>query len=295
MVHDDRAGPRDAPPLHLGDTPRPLAACESPGGHRPAPRNAKVVILAGGFGTRLAEETESRPKPMVDIGGRPILWHIMKMYSAHGFNDFIICLGYKGYFIKEYFSNFFLHSSDVTFNLRDGTSKVHKINTEPWTVTLIDTGEDTMIGGRIKRILPYVDQDAYFLLTYGDGLGDIDISAVVELHQREGRLATVTATQPPGRFGALEIDGNRVNGFTEKPTGNGGWINGGFFVLSPRVGDYIEGDRTVWEKEPLEHLAAAGQLSVYQHHGFWQPMDTLRDKRQLEAMWADHRAPWKFW
>ena len=256
---------------------------------------AKVVILAGGLGTRLAEETESRPKPMVEIGGRPILWHIMKMYTAHGFDEFIICLGYKGYFIKEYFSNYYLHSSDVTFNMRDNSTQVHSAHAEPWTVTLIDTGETTMIGGRIKRILPYVADDPTFLLTYGDGLGDIDISAVVALHAREGRLATVTATQPPGRFGALETDGDRVTGFMEKPQASGGWINGGFFVLSPKVGDYIEGDATVWEREPLERLAADGQLSVYRHDGFWQPMDTLRDKRQLEAEWATGQARWKVW
>jgi glucose-1-phosphate cytidylyltransferase len=260
-----------------------------------AGKASKVVILAGGYGTRLAEETENRPKPMVEIGGMPILWHIMKLYTAHGFQDFVICLGYKGYTIKEYFSNYFLHSSDVTFNMRDNSMQVHSAHAEPWTVTLVDTGERTMIGGRIKRILPYVRDDPAFLLTYGDGLGDIDISAVVALHGAEGRLATVTATQPPGRFGALAIEGNRVTGFTEKPRSDGGWINGGFFVLSPKVGDYIEGDQTVWEEAPLERLAADGQLSVYRHHGFWQPMDTLRDKRQLEAMWTQGRAPWKVW
>jgi glucose-1-phosphate cytidylyltransferase len=255
----------------------------------------KVVILAGGLGTRLAEETESRPKPMVEIGGRPILWHIMKLYTAHGFNDFIICLGYKGYYIKEYFSNYFLHMSDVTFNMRDNSMKVHSAYAEPWSVTLVDTGEHTMVGGRIKRIMPFVRDDPAFLLTYGDGVGDIDVPAVVRMHQASGRLATVTAAQPPGRFGSLQIEQDRVAGFVEKPVGDGGWVNGGFFVLSPAVEAYIAGDDTVWEQEPMERLAADGQLGVYRHQGFWQPMDTLRDKRQLEAMWAAGRAPWKIW
>jgi len=260
-----------------------------------AGKASKVVILAGGYGTRLAEETENRPKPMVEIGGMPILWHIMKLYTAHGFQDFIICLGYKGYYIKEYFSNYFLHSSDVTFNMRDNSMQVHSANAEPWTVTLIDTGERTMIGGRIKRILPYVSDDPAFLLTYGDGLGDIDISAVVALHGAEGRLATVTATQPPGRFGALAIEGTRVTGFSEKPRSDGGWINGGFFVLSPKVADWIDGDESVWERAPMERLAAAGQLGLFRHTGFWQPMDTPRDKAQLEDHWASGRAPWQVW
>jgi len=258
-------------------------------------RRAKVVILAGGLGTRLAEETETRPKPMVEIGGRPVLWHIMKIYTTFGYTDFIICLGYRGYAIKEYFSNYFLHMSNVTFNMRDNSMHVHTANAEPWSVTLVDTGDSTAVGGRIKRILPWVQDDPEFLLTYGDGLGNVDIPAAVALHRREGRLATVTATQPPGRFGALRTQANRVTGFIEKPTGDGGWINGGFFVLSPRVGDYIEGDATVWEQEPMQRLAADGQLSVYRHHGFWQPMDTLRDKRQLEALWAAGNAPWKLW
>ena len=255
----------------------------------------KAVILAGGLGTRLSEETSTRPKPMVEIGGMPILWHIMKIYSAYGIHDFVVCLGYKGYVIKEFFANYFLHMSDVTFDMRDNTRIVHTAKAEPWRVTLIDTGTDTMIGGRIKRILSHVNEDPAFCLTYGDGVGDVDIRATIELHKREGRLATVTATQPPGRFGALVMNGPRVLGFEEKPVGDGGWINGGFFVLSPKVGDYIQGDSTVWEREPLERLAREGQLSVYQHKGFWQPMDTLRDKRQLEELWESGKAPWKTW
>ena len=255
----------------------------------------KAVILAGGLGTRLSEETSMRPKPMIEIGGMPILWHIMKIYSAQGINDFIICLGYKGYIIKEFFANYFLHMSDVTFDMRDNTSVVHSAKAEPWRVTLVDTGADTMIGGRIRRILPYVQEDPAFCLTYGDGVGDVDVRATIDLHKREGRLATVTATQPPGRFGALVMDGTRVLGFQEKPVGDGGWINGGFFVLSPKVGDYIEGDWVVWEREPLERLAHEGQLSVYHHNGFWQPMDTLRDKRHLEELWDSGKAPWKTW
>jgi glucose-1-phosphate cytidylyltransferase len=255
----------------------------------------KAVILAGGLGTRLSEETDTRPKPMVEIGGRPILWHIMKIYAAHGIEDFIICLGYKGYVIKEWFANYYLHNSDVTFDMRDNSMKVHQASAEPWTVTLIDTGEATMIGGRIKRILPYIGDDAAFCLTYGDGVGNVDLRAVIAMHEAERRLATVTATQPPGRFGAIQHQGSRVIGFQEKPAGEGGWINGGFFVLSPRVGEYIDGDHTVWEQEPMERLAADGQLSVYFHQGFWQPMDTLRDKRQLEELWINGRAPWKIW
>jgi glucose-1-phosphate cytidylyltransferase len=255
----------------------------------------KAVILAGGAGTRLSEETSTRPKPMVEIGGMPILWHIMKIYSAHGINDFVVCLGYKGYVIKEFFANYFLHMSDVTFDMRDNTRVVHSAKAEPWRVTLIDTGADTGIGGRIKRILPHVKEDPAFCLTYGDGVGDVDIGAAIELHKREGRLATVTATQPPGRFGALVMDGTRVLGFQEKPVGDGGWINGGFFVLDPEVGKYIDDDSTVWEREPLERLAREGQLSVYQHKGFWQPMDTLRDKRQLDELWDSGKAPWKTW
>jgi glucose-1-phosphate cytidylyltransferase len=255
----------------------------------------KAVLLAGGLGTRIAEETGSKPKPMIDIGGRPILWHIMKIYSTHGVNDFVVCLGYKGYVIKEYFANYFLHTSDVTFDVKKNEMHVHNVTAEPWRVTLVDTGEDTMIGGRIKRIMPYVKDDPAFCLTYGDGVGDVDISAVVALHQREGRLATVTATQPPGRFGALRHEDNRVIGFQEKPLGDGGWINGGFFVLSPKVEAYIEGDSTVWEREPMERLAEEGELSVYFHNGFWQPMDTLRDKLHLEGLWQSGKAPWKIW
>jgi glucose-1-phosphate cytidylyltransferase len=255
----------------------------------------KAVILAGGLGTRLSEETNLRPKPMVEIGGRPILWHIMKIYSAHGINDFIICLGYRGYVIKEYFANYFLHMSDITFDMSDNSMKVHQAKAEPWRVTLIDTGEDTQIGGRIKRVLPLIGNDDTFCLTYGDGVGDVDITATIDLHRKEKRLATVTATQPPGRFGAIRYEKNRVIGFQEKPTGDGGWINGGFFVASPEVGRYIDGDTTVWEREPLERLAAESQLTVYFHHGFWQPMDTLRDRRQLEELWATGKAPWKTW
>jgi glucose-1-phosphate cytidylyltransferase len=255
----------------------------------------KAVILAGGLGTRLAEETGVKPKPMVDIGSKPILWHILKLYSNHGITDFVICLGYKGYVIKEYFANYFLHSSDVTFDLANNSMEVHNKKSEPWKVTLIDTGEETMIGGRIKRIIDYVKDDECFCLTYGDGVSDIDIDASIKFHRNEGRLATVAAVQPPGRFGAIEMDGTRVTGFKEKPEGDGGWINGGFFVLSPKVVDYIDGDATVWEKEPMENLAKDGELSVYVHDGFWHPMDTLRDKRYLESLWESGNAPWKLW
>ncbi len=255
----------------------------------------KAVLLAGGLGTRFAEETQIRPKPMIEVGGKPILWHIMKIYHTYGISDFIICLGYKGYIIKEYFQNYLLHTADVTFDFRDGKTTIHEAKAEPWKVTLVETGEETMIGGRIKRILPYVGNDDAFFLTYGDGVGDIDISATLALHRNSGRLATVTAMQPPGRFGALKYDGNRVTGFQEKPTGDGGWINGGFFVLSPKVGSYIAGDATVWEREPMERLAVEDQLSVHFHKGFWQPMDTLRDKRHLEELWASGKAPWKIW
>jgi glucose-1-phosphate cytidylyltransferase len=255
----------------------------------------RAVLLAGGLGTRFAEETDVRPKPMIEIGGKPILWHIMKIYSSHGINDFIICLGYKGYVIKEYFSNYFLHQSNVTFDLRENRMEVLQKHAEPWRVTLIDTGEETMIGGRIKRILPYIGDDDAFCLTYGDGVADIDITESIAFHRREGRLATVTGTQPPGRFGAINHQGPRVTGFQEKPRGDGNWINGGFFVLSPKVGDYIEGDATVWEKEPMTNLATDGQLSVFLHDGFWHPMDTLRDKRYLEDLWSSNKAPWKKW
>jgi len=254
----------------------------------------KAVILAGGLGTRLAEETGTKPKPMVEIGGRPILWHVMKIYSAYGINDFIICLGYKGYVIKEYFANYALHMSDVTIDMRHGMTKVHENKAEPWTVTLIETGEQTQIGGRIKRVIPFIGDDT-FCLTYGDGVGNVDINGVIAHHRKEGRLATVTAAQPPGRFGAIRYEGNRVLAFQEKPQGDGGWINAGFFVLSTRVDAYIDGDMTVWEREPLERLAADNQLSVHFHRGFWQPMDTLRDKQQLEELWTKDKAPWKTW
>jgi glucose-1-phosphate cytidylyltransferase len=244
----------------------------------------KAVILAGGLGTRFAEETDVKPKPMIEVGGKPIIWHVMKIYSSQGVDDFIICLGYKGYVIKEYFQNYFLHMSNVTFDMRHNSMEVHN-----------DTGEKTMIGGRIKRILPYLGDDKEFCLTYGDGVGNVDVRAAIDLHHKEGRLATVTATQPPGRFGAIKYKANRVTGFQEKPMGDGGWINCGFFVLSPQVGNYIDGDATVWEQEPMQTLAAEDQLSVYFHHGFWQPMDTLRDKRQLEDLWASGKAPWKTW
>ena len=255
----------------------------------------KAVILAGGLGTRLSEETSLKPKPMVEIGNRPILWHIMKIYSAHGINDFVVCLGYKGYVIKEFFANFFLHSSDVTFDLEKNTMDVHHMNTEPWRVTLIDTGDETMIGGRIKRIIEYVKDDDAFCLTYGDGVSDVDIGELIRFHREEKRLATVTGVQPPGRFGAIEMDGSRVSGFREKPQGDGGWINGGFFVLSPKVVDYIDGDKTVWEQEPMENLAKDSELSIYLHDGFWHPMDTLRDKRYLESLWESKSAPWNVW
>lgn len=231
---------------------------------------------------------------MVEIGGRPILWHVMKIYAAHGIKDFIVCLGYKGYVIKEFFQNYFLHEADVTFHLSTGNMSLLRQEAEPWNVTLVDTGADTQIGGRIKRVLPYVG-DETFCLTYGDGVGDVDISATIAQHRKSGMLATVTATQPPGRFGAIRYEGNKVLGFQEKPQGDGGWINGGFFVCSPEVGNYIEGDSTVWEREPLELLAAEEKLGVYFHHGFWQPMDTLRDRRQLEELWASGKAPWKTW
>jgi glucose-1-phosphate cytidylyltransferase len=254
----------------------------------------KAVILAGGFGSRLSEETATRPKPMVEIGGKPILWHIMKIYSHHGINDFVICLGYKGYIIKEYFSNYNLHVSDLTFDLSSGKVDIHQSNSEPWRVTLVDTGENTMTGGRLKRVMDFVS-DEDFCFTYGDGVGDINITELVELHKREGRIATVTATQPPGRFGALEIEGSKVKSFLEKPPGDRVWINGGFFVLSPKVGDYIGGDDVVWEKGPMETIAREGQLSAYIHEGYWQPMDTLRDKNGLEELWASGKAPWKIW
>jgi glucose-1-phosphate cytidylyltransferase len=254
----------------------------------------KAVILAGGLGSRLSEETETRPKPMVEIGSKPILWHIMKIYAGHGITDFVVCLGYKGYVIKEFFANYYLHSCDVTFDLVRNAVEVHQSSAEPWRVTLVDTGAETMTGGRLRRVLDYVEGED-FCFTYGDGVADVDVTRLVEFHRSEGRLATVTAVQPPGRFGALEIDGAQVTGFAEKPHGDGGWINGGFFVLSPGVGRYLGGDDTVWEREPLEGLARDGQLSVYEHEGFWQPMDTQRELRQLQAMWDSGRAPWRTW
>ena len=254
----------------------------------------KAVILAGGMGTRLSEETSVRPKPMLEIGGRPILWHIMKLYSVHGVNEFIICCGYKGYVIKEYFANYFLHMSDVTFDISDNRMEVHQQFAEPWRVTLVDTGVATQTGGRLKRVRRYLgDED--FCLTYGDGVADVDIGNLVEFHKREGKLATVTAIQPPGRFGVLDIDGPLVRSFQEKPRGEGSWINGGFFVLSPKVVDYIEGDATPWEQEPMERLAQEGQLNAFYHDGFWQSMDTLRDRHYLESLWQSDKAPWKVW
>lgn len=253
----------------------------------------KAVILAGGFGTRISEETHLKPKPMVEIGGKPVLWHIMKLYSAHGVNDFIICCGYKGYLIKEYFANYFLHMADVTFDMKNNQMKVHQNTAEPWTVTLIDTGENTMTGGRLKRIQPYIDDD--FCFTYGDGVSDVNISQLIEFHKKQGTKATLTAVQPPGRFGALSLDNHRITGFKEKPEGDGNWINGGFFVLKKDVFDYIAGDQTTWEREPLEMLAQENQLSSYLHSGFWQPMDTLRDKIHLEDLWQSGTAPWKLW
>lgn len=254
----------------------------------------KAVILAGGLGTRIAEETSSRPKPMVEIGGKPILWHIMKMYSAHGVNEFIICCGYKGYMIKEYFANYFLHMSDVTYNMATNTMQVHEQNAEPWKVTLIDTGENTLTGGRLKRVRQYLgDED--FCFTYGDGVGSVDIGALIKFHKAHGKNATVTAVQRPGRFGALEMTGTEVNSFLEKPNGDGMYINGGFFVLNPKVIDLIDDDSTIWERKPLEILATSGQLQAFKHDGFWQPMDTLRDKQHLEELWQSGKAPWKVW
>jgi glucose-1-phosphate cytidylyltransferase len=255
----------------------------------------KAVILAGGLGTRLSEETSTRPKPMVEIGAKPILWHIMKMYSFHGIHDFVICCGYKGYVIKEYFANYFLHTSDITFDMKSNSMHVHQKRAEPWTVTLVDTGDDSMTGGRLARVRDHVKDEKAFCFTYGDGLGDMDISATIDFHYRHGKAATLTATYPPGRFGALDIQQSQVVSFKEKPKGDGGMINGGFFVLSPKVLNYIEGDSTIWEQEPLNRLAEDGQLMSWEHDGFWQPMDTLRDKQLLEELWASGRAPWKKW
>jgi len=255
----------------------------------------KAVILAGGLGTRISEETSTRPKPMVEIGGKPILWHIMKTYSSHGVNDFIICCGYKGYVIKEYFANYFLHMSDVTFDMSKNKMEVHQNNAEPWRVTLVDTGEDTMTGGRLKRVKDYVKDEEAFCFTYGDGIADIDVSAQLAFHKQHGKRATVTAVQPPGRYGALNMHGKLVRGFIEKPQGDGGWINGGFFVLSPSCIDLIEDDNSSWEGQPLTQLASQDELMAYEHGGFWQPMDTLRDKNHLEELWLSDKAPWKIW
>lgn len=254
----------------------------------------KAVILAGGFGTRISEETTVRPKPMIEIGGKPVLWHIMKIYSAHGINDFIICLGYKGYMIKEYFANYYLHMSDVTFDMSDNHMEVHQNKVEPWRVTLVDTGDETMTGGRLKRVHSFLgDED--FCFTYGDGISNVNVGELVRFHERINAIATLTAVQPPGRFGALDLDRQKIVSFDEKPRGDGGRINGGFFVLSPQVFDYIEGDATVWEREPLENLARDGKLSAFLHDGFWHPMDTLRDKNLLESLWDSGNPPWKVW
>lgn len=255
----------------------------------------KAVILAGGFGTRISEETHLKPKPMIEIGGRPLLWHILKLYSAHDVKEFVICCGYKGYVIKEYFANYFLHMSDVTFDMAHNTMEVHERNAEPWRVTLVDTGEDTLTGGRLRRVANYVKDEDAFCFTYGDGLSDIDIRASIRFHRQHGKWATVTAVKPPGRYGAIQRDGDQVTGFMEKPRGDGGLINGGFFVLSPKVLDLIANDRTSWEGEPLTQLANMGQMMAFEHKGFWQPMDTLRDKTHLEEFWQSGQAPWKLW
>jgi len=255
----------------------------------------KAVILAGGLGTRLSEETHLKPKPMIEIGGKPIIWHIMKLYSAHGVTDFIICCGYRGYVIKEYFANYYLHQADVTFDMRTNATQIHQPSAEPWRVTLIDTGDTTMTGGRLKRVRRFLDEKEPFCLTYGDGVSDVDIAKSIGFHRSHGKKATVTAVVPPGRYGALQLEGRQVKGFLEKPKGDGGTINGGFFVLSPDVIDHIAGDDTPWESEPLQRLAADGELMAFEHTGFWLPMDTLRDKRVLEEMWETGKAPWKVW
>jgi glucose-1-phosphate cytidylyltransferase len=255
----------------------------------------KAVILAGGLGTRISEETYFKPKPMIEIGGKPILWHVMKTYSHHGINEFVICCGYKGYVIKEYFANYFLHMSDVTFDMEHNQMQVHQRYAEPWKVTLVDTGEETMTGGRLKRVADYVKEEESFCLTYGDGVSDVNITDLIAFHKAQDVKATVTATIPPGRFGALEIKGNKVSSFMEKPKGDGAMINGGFFVLSPKVLDYIVDDQTIWERGPLERLSEEGDLAAFPHHGFWQPMDTLRDKMHLEELWQSGKAPWKLW
>ena len=255
----------------------------------------KAVILAGGLGTRISEETHLKPKPMIEIGGKPVIWHIMKMYSFHGINDFIICCGYKGYIIKEYFANYFLHMSDITFNISENTMEVHKKEAEPWKITLIDTGESTLTGGRLKRVSSYLKDEEAFCFTYGDGVSDIDITQSIKFHRNHGRLATVSAVTPPGRYGSLDLEGDVVKGFTEKPQGDGAVINGGFFVLSPEVLELIEGDHTSWEEEPLSNLAKNNNLMSFNHDGFWQPMDTLRDRNNLEDLWSKNMAPWKTW
>jgi glucose-1-phosphate cytidylyltransferase len=255
----------------------------------------KAVILAGGMGTRISEETHMRPKPMIEIGGKPILWHILKIYSAHGVNEFIICCGYKGYVIKEYFANYFLHMSDVTFDMAANEMMVHRRHAEPWKVTLVDTGISTMTGGRLKRVKSYVEDEPCFCFTYGDGVSDVNISSLIQFHRSHGKLATVTAVQPPGRYGAIQRAGDQVTAFVEKPRGDGGLINGGFFVLSPQSIDFVAGDATSWEAEPLNELARRGEMMAFEHRGFWQPMDTLRDKTQLEELWREGRAPWKVW
>jgi glucose-1-phosphate cytidylyltransferase len=255
----------------------------------------KAVILAGGLGTRISEEAVARPKPMVEIGGKPLLWHIFKTFSAHGIGEFIVCCGYKGYVIKEYFANYFLHMSDVTFDMRQNEMIVHQRKAEPWRVTLVDTGENTMTGGRLKRVAEYLSDEEAFCFTYGDGVADIDITQELAFHRSHGKLATIMAVQPPGRFGALGLSGSQVRNFIEKPVGDGGWINAGYFVLSPKVIDLIDGDATVWEAEPLRRLAESGELMAYSHRGFWQPMDTLRDRNQLQEMWSSGNAPWKIW
>lgn len=254
----------------------------------------KAVLLAGGLGTRISEESHLKPKPMIEIGGKPIIWHIMKIYSAYGVNDFVVCLGYKGYVMKEYFANYFLHQSDVTFNMASNKMEVHQNSSEPWRVTLVDTGDVTMTGGRLKRVRPYLN-DEDFCFTYGDGVSNVNIRDLISFHNAQKRFATLTAVQPPGRFGAINFKGSKVTSFEEKPHGDGGWINGGFFVLSPKVLDLIDGDNTIWEREPMEHLARDGQLGSFFHKGFWQPMDTLRDKNLLEELWASGKAPWKVW
>lgn len=255
----------------------------------------KAVILAGGLGTRLSEETDIKPKPMIEIGGKPILWHIMKIYSSNGINDFIICCGYKGYVIKEYFANYFLHMADVTFNMETNHMEVHQKDAEKWNVTLINTGDNTMTGGRLKRVKDYLDKNEDFCFTYGDGVSDVNIKKLIDFHKKHNKIATVTGVQPPGRYGALDIEGDKVIGFTEKPAGDNGSINGGFFVLSPKVINYIEGDDTSWEEEPLRSIASDGELRVFAHDGFWHAMDTLRDKKILESLWNEEKAPWKKW